>query len=72
MVGITSINGFPALMSVRFSLFKAAGFESVLLCWGSGEKESCGERVALAKRYGLRIGNVHFTNYNLYEHWLND
>lgn len=72
MVGITSINGFPALMSERFSLFKAAGFESVLLWWGPGEKESRGERVALAKRYGLRIENVHATTDNLNAIWLND
>lgn len=42
MVGITTVNGFPSLMSERFSLFKAAGFESVLLWWGPVKKKVAG------------------------------
>jgi len=43
----------------RFAAFRKAGFQSVLLWWGEGEKESRKERVALAKSSGLEIVDVH-------------
>ena len=47
-IGISSVNGFPLPLEVRFRRLREAGFGAVMLWWGEGEAESREERVRLA------------------------
>jgi len=47
-IGISSVNGFPLPLEVRFRRFRETGFGAVMLWWGEGEAESREERVRLA------------------------
>ena len=59
-IGITSANGWPFLsLKERFATYQDLGFNSIMLWWGEGEKETRKERLALAKEYNLYIENVH-------------
>jgi len=59
-IGIGSVNGYPFLsMDVRFALYKSVGFQSVMLWWGEGEKETRKERAELVRKHNLHIENVH-------------
>jgi len=60
VIGIASGNGWPFLsLRERFAAFQRTGFQSLLLWWGDGEKETRKERVSLAKEYRLQIENAH-------------
>jgi len=59
-IGTTSANGWPFLsFKERFGIYQRMGFNSVMLWWGEGEKETRKDRVAAAKEHNLYIENVH-------------
>ena len=59
-IGTTSANGFTFLsFKERFATFERLGFNSIMLWWGEGEKETRIDRVILAKEHNLQIENVH-------------
>ena len=69
-IGITSANGYPFLpFKERFALYQSAGFNSVMIWWGYGEKETRKDRVDLAKEYNLKIENVHAEMENTNSIW---
>lgn len=70
MIGITSGNGFPLPMEQRVAKIKAAGFDSILLWWGTGEEACRADRVAFARKQGLHIENAHADTKSLNSLWL--
>ena len=70
-IGISTANGYPFLsFRERFALFSKMGFQSIMLWWGEGERETRAQRVALAKQYHLHIENVHADMENSNSLWV--
>lgn len=58
-IGISTANGYPFLsFRERFAMFNKLGFQSIMLWWGEGERETRAQRVAFANEYHLYIQNV--------------
>ena len=70
MIAITSINGFPLTMEKRMEAIRCAGFDSVLMWWGTDEQEDRKTRASAARSCGLSIENAHATTDNLNVLWL--
>ena len=73
MIGITSNNLMDLPMEKRFELFRAHGFEAVMIWLGGRDGDDTPEeRAKYAVRQGLYIENFHLTADNLNEIWLDD
>ena len=73
MIGITSNNFMDLPMEKRFELFRAHGFEAVMIWLGGRDGDDTPEeRAKYAVRQGLYIENFHLTADNLNEIWLDD
>ena len=72
-IGISTANGYPFLsFRERFALFSKLGFQSIMLWWGEGERETRAQRVGLANEYHLYIENVHADMENSNFLWVPD
>ena len=70
--GIFDWFGYLIPMEERFAMIRAAGFDTVMLWWGSDFDTRPGEYLgnpSLAERYGLRVENAHLPYFNSNELW---
>jgi len=70
-IGTTSANGWPFLLfKERFAAYQRLGFQSIMLWWGEGEKETRKDRVTLADEHCLQIENAHSDMENSNSIWI--
>lgn len=69
-IAITTISGYPTPFAQRYSLYRAAGIDRILLWWGDDETESRADRVRQAHEAGLAIEHAHASTDRLNALWL--
>jgi len=69
-IGISSWFGYKYSYEERFKLIKDAGFQSVMIWWGEEEKHK-ESTPHIARKYGLKIENVHLPFFNINAIWEN-
>lgn len=70
MIGISTGNGYPLPFESRYALYKAAGFDSIILWWGNDDMATRADRVWLTKVYDLKIEHAHASTDALNLIWL--
>ena len=69
MLGITSVQGSPLPLAQQFAAMKTAGFDAVMLWWGSSNGDTREKLVNIARDSGLYIENVHAPTEDLNVLW---
>ena len=72
MIGISANNGYLIPLEFRYPLFKAAGFDTMILGWDNSEMATRVDRVWLAKAFDLKIEHAHGSVRNINTLWLDD
>ena len=70
MAGISTGNGYPLPFENRYALYRAAGFDSIILWWGNDGMATRAARVWLTRVYDLKIEHAHASTNDLNTIWL--